>query len=231
MARADRRRRLRIVRRRIGAAVLPVLAPATLRALAKSWRVEVLGAEQRDQAFAGPGMLATLWHGRMLLPLPAHRDQGLCVLVSPSDDGALITSLLARFGYRTIRGSSNKNPARAIREMLDGLRGGGRIVITPDGPRGPRHSVNPGPAWMARETGFPILPLGCAADRSWHLKSWDRFTIPKLGARVALAYGQPLRVPSGASDAELAQATEEMKRRLLAAEEQAFRHLGREPDW
>jgi hypothetical protein len=222
---------MRIVRRRIGAAVLPVFAPTTLSALARSWKVELLGTEHRDQAFAGAGMLAALWHGRMLLPLPEHRDQGLCVLVSPSDDGALITSLLCRFGYRTIRGSSNKNPARAIREMLDDLRGGGRIVITPDGPRGPRHSVNPGPAWMARETGFPILPLGCAADRSWHLRSWDRFTIPKLGARVALAYGPPLSVPSGADDAQLAQATEEMKRRLLAAEEQAFRHLGREPDW
>ncbi len=231
MSRADRRRRMRIVRRKIGAAILPHVAPGFLRALSASWKVEVLGAEHRDRAFGREGMLATLWHGRMLVPLPAHRDQELCVLVSPSDDGTLITTMLERFGYRTVRGSSNKNPARAIRELLTNLRGGGRIVITPDGPRGPRHSVNPGPAWMARETGYPILPCGCVCDRAWYLKSWDRFTIPRFGARVTLVYGEPLYVDRTASDEELDRVTEEVGARMLAAEEQGFRHLGRPPDW
>ncbi len=231
MTRADRRRRMRIARRKLGAAVLPHVAPGFLRALSGSWKVEVLGSAHRDLAFGGPGMVATLWHGRMLVPLPAHRDQDVCVLVSPSDDGSLITTLLERFGYRTVRGSTNKNPARAIRELLANLHGGGRIVITPDGPRGPRHSVNPGPAWIARETGHPILPVGCVCDRAWYSRSWDRFTIPKFGARVALVYGEPLHVEPGASDEALEQVTGEMRARMLAAEELGFRHLGREPDW
>lgn len=231
MGSAERRRRWRRARRKLGAYLLPRFAPPILRALSKSWKVETLGAEHWDEVYAKPGMLATLWHGRMIVPITAQAHKGLCVLVSPSADGQLVPPILQQFGYKWVLGSSNKNPARAVREMLERLHAGGRIVITPDGPRGPRHSVNPGPAWMARETGFPILPCGCVSDRAWHLKSWDHFTIPKWRARVAVVYGEPLYVAREAGDEVIARATQEMKRRMLAAEERGFAHLGLTADW
>jgi len=231
MGRSERRRRMRIVRRRLGAFVLPRVAPPILKTLARSWRFETFGREHWDEAYARPGMLATIWHGRMVLGMPAQAERGLCVLVSPSDDGQLVLPLLERFGYAWVLGSSNKNPARAVREMIERLRSGTRIVITPDGPRGPRHNANPGPAWIARATGFPILPVGLAADRAWHLKSWDRFTIPKWRARVVVSYAEPIQVQSDASDDELARVTAEMKQRMVTAEQDAFRHLGVAPDW
>lgn len=222
---------MRIVRRKLGALVLPRVAPPVLKALSRSWRLETFGREHWERAYARPGMLATLWHGRMVLGMPAQAERGMCALVSPSDDGQLVLPLLERFGYTWVLGSSNKNPARAVREIVERLQAGARIVITPDGPRGPRHSANPGPAWIARETGFPILPVGCATDRAWHLKSWDRFTIPKWRARVVVSYAEPIEVASDAGDEELARATDEMKRRMVAAEEEAFRHLGVARDW
>lgn len=231
MGRAERRRRMRRMRRSFGAMLLPRLAPPILRVLASSWRFETLGREHWDQAYARAGMLATLWHGRMVLGMPAQKGKGMCVLVSPSADGRLVPPILERFGYAWVLGSSNKNPARATREMLERLRAGGRIIITPDGPRGPRHGTNPGPAWMARETGFPLLPVGLATDRAWRLNSWDRFTIPKWRARVVVNYAEPLEVAPDADDDALARATAEMKRRMIAAEEEAFRHIGVAPDW
>ena len=222
---------MRRQRRRIAALILPRVAPHLLRTLARSWKIETLGIEHWEAASARPGMLATLWHGRMLMPIPAQAGRGICVLVSPSGDGELVLPILERFGYQWVLGSSNKNPARAVRELLDRLRSGGCIVITPDGPRGPRHRTNPGPVWMARETGFPILPCGCATDRAWRLSSWDRFTIPKRGARVVVVYGEPLYVEQTAGDAEIERVTEEMGRRMMAAEERGFRHLGVAPDW
>ena len=231
MSLEDRRRRMRIARRNFGAAILPIFAPTTLRALSGSWRVEKLGQEHYDAAMEARGQLATMWHGRMLLPMRAHENTGTSVLVSPSDDGSLVTALIGRFGYRTIRGSSNKNPARAIRRMLERLEEGGMIVITPDGPRGPRHGVNPGPAWMARETGFPILPVGFGYDRGWCLKSWDHFTIPKPRARVVIVYGEPIRLDRDADDDEIHRATAEMRVRMLDAERRGFDHIGAERDW
>ena len=222
---------MRIARRRFGAAVLPILAPPTLRALSRSWKVETIGAEHFERWMAARGRIATMWHGRMLVPMPAHKNLDMSVLVSPSDDGSLVTMMLGRFGYGTIRGSSNKNPARALREMLDRLEEGATVVITPDGPRGPRHGVNPGPAWMARATGFPILPCGFVCHPAWNLKSWDRFTIPRFGARIALVYGEPIFVPEDASDDDLTEVTEEMKSRMMDAEERGYSRLGVEPDW
>lgn len=221
---------MRIVRRKIGGFLLPLAAPSLLRLLARSWKVERLDVQHFEQVLAKPGRMATLWHGHMLVPLPAHKHMDMRVLVSPSDDGSLVTMLLERFGYGVVRGSSNKNPARAVREMLTRLREGGWIIITPDGPRGPRHQMNPGPAWMARETGFPVLPCGFACDRSWHLKSWDAFTIPKFGARVAIAYGEPLYVDSEADDEEIRRATAELRERMFNAERKAAAHLGLEPE-
>ena len=73
--------------------------------------------------------------------------------------------------------------------------------------------------------------MGLAADRAWHLKSWDRFTIPKWRARIIVSYTEPILVRSDAGDDELARVTEQMKQRMVAAEEDAFRRLGVAPDW
>jgi lysophospholipid acyltransferase (LPLAT)-like uncharacterized protein len=231
MGRAERRRRMRQIRRKIGSFLVPLFAPPLVRTLARSWKLEVRGREHWDAAFARPGMLVTLWHGRMVVAMPEGARRGLSVLVSPSGDGRLVIPLLKGFGYSWVLGSSNKNPARAVREMVERLQNGGRIVITPDGPRGPRHATNPGAAWMARATGFPILPVGCVTDRAWHLKSWDHFTIPKWGARVIVRYTEPIVVSTTASEEELAGVTARLREQMLAAEETGFRELGLSRDW
>ncbi|TAJ02405.1 MAG: DUF374 domain-containing protein [Planctomycetota bacterium] len=225
------RRRYKRLRRRAGSWLVPWLAPATLGVLARSWRFTVLDAERERACVDAPGRLYALWHGRMLLGLEHHRDRSHAVLVSHSDDGALVKPLLLKFGFQVIRGSSSRGGARALREMLGELREGGTVVVTPDGPRGPRHAVNPGLAWMARATGFPILPIGFATDSAWRLSSWDAFTIPRPRARVAMAYGEPIRVPRSASEADLVAATEQLRVRLLAAEVRAARELGVPLDW
>lgn len=227
------RRRFRMTRRAIGSAISAFLSAPLLHALSSSWRYEVLD-EHHYTTHADAGFLAAQWHGRMLLALARYKHRGWRVLVSQSDDGAIIVRVLHHFGYGVVRGSrgrKGKGGARALREMRQLLDEGGVIIITPDGPRGPRHSISPGLAWLARETGHAILPVGMVADRAWKLKNWDRFTIPKLRARVVLSLGEPVRVAPDADDAELARATALVRERMIAAEERAFRHLGLEPDW
>jgi hypothetical protein len=219
------RKRFRSARRRLGSLGLRLFAPGALALLARTWRTEILGAENLAAAERHPGRLLALWHGRMLVPFPHHRGAGMCVLVSPSDDGSLAVPLLERYGQRVVRGSTNKASARALRELLGELERGGTVVITPDGPRGPRHSMNEGLAWLARATGFPVLPCGFVCDRAWTLRSWDRFTIPKPRARLALVYGEPLFVAERGPEV-LAEATAQIRRRMLAAEARGFQHLG-----
>jgi lysophospholipid acyltransferase (LPLAT)-like uncharacterized protein len=222
---------MRHARRRIGSALIPILGPPLLRLLSRTWKLTEIDHEHYEEVQRQPGYLATMWHGRMLVPLPAYRDQTLRVLVSPSDDGSLAALLLRRFGYEVIRGSTNESPLRALRQMLRALKEGGSIVITPDGPRGPRHSMNAGPAWISRATGFPVIPVGCVCDRAWRMNSWDRFTIPKPGAHITLVFAPPIYVDRQADDAEVDRVTEEIQAQIIAAETRGFEHLGCERDW
>lgn len=218
-------------RRKLGGVLIPWLAPSYLGHLSRSWRYDIAGLENYTEARQAPGLLIALWHGRMLMGLHHHRGNEYAVLVSPSDDGSLVKPLLLRFGYRVIRGSSSRGGARALREMLEELNAGGAIVVTPDGPRGPRHSMNPGLAWMARATGFPILPMGFACDSARRLKSWDAFTIPRWRARVAMTYGPLLRVARRADERELEETTRQVGASMMAAERASWSRLGLAPDW
>ncbi len=227
--------RLKRWRRRVGKHLTGWLGGPALGSLAKTWRLERSGEEHLASASEGGrrGYFMALWHGRMVvaLPLPGHAHSGYHVLVSQSGDGDVSERLLHAFGYEVIRGSSSRGGARSLREMLAVLRAGHPLVITPDGPRGPRHSMNLGLAWMARATGHPIVPCGFAAEPAWRLSSWDRFTIPKRGARVACVYGEPLSVGREGGDAALEEATEELRRRMLEAEREAAARIGAEVDF
>ncbi len=219
-------------RRQLGGVLLAWLGPLLVRLFAATWRVQRTG----DAGFAllrgaEPWVLA-MWHDRMLalMPLRWHRARGFDVLVSPSDDGGLATLALRHFGYRIVRGSLSRGGARALRELRDRLPQGGQLVLTPDGPRGPRHAVNSGVAWLARAGGVPILPLGVAVDRAWRLRSWDRFVIPKPFARLCVFYGDPIAVPADVDDAALEGIGAAVRASLLAGERAAFARLGAADD-
>lgn len=225
-------RRIRRARRSLGRSLFRAFGPAGMRRLMRTWRYEFFHPEQRAAAEAGGGgFIMALWHGRMLPSIPPYAGQDFAILVSASADGDLSEGLLRSFGYDIIRGSSSRGGARALREMLAALDRGSIVAITPDGPRGPRHSMNPGLAWMARATGFPVLPTGFASERMWHARSWDRYNIPKPRARIAVAYGEPVRVAHDASADEMHAATEDIRKRLLEVEREAFAHFGQEPDF
>jgi lysophospholipid acyltransferase (LPLAT)-like uncharacterized protein len=167
----------------------------------------------------------------MLVALPHHAGRDWEILVSPSDDGDISENLLERFGHHVIRGSSSRTGARALREMLAALHRGRVLVITPDGPRGPRHSMNPGLAWMSRATGHAVVPCGFVSHPAWRARSWDRFTVPRFGARVVLVYEEPVQVPREADQGALDAATDLIRERMLQAERRGFEHLGVEVDW
>jgi lysophospholipid acyltransferase (LPLAT)-like uncharacterized protein len=220
------RRGLRMLRRGLGRVATTSLVPAAIGALARTWRVERIDQHHFDTLSAAGPFVAVMWHGGMLLPLRVHRDRGVAVLVSPSGDGELVARILRRFGYRVVRGSSSRYGARSLRDLADELRAGTPVVITPDGPRGPRHAMNVGAAWLARETGAPILPAACCVDRAWRLSSWDRFAIPKPGARVMICYGAPVTVDRNADDADLEAVSADLRDWLLANERAAANRLG-----
>lgn len=165
-----------------------------IRMLARTWRIRAVGRESFDaNRAAGKGAIFTFWHGQML-PLVAEHRRPTTVLISDHKDGEIITQIVSGFGCRAVRGSSSKGAARALLQLSRTLNEGNDIAITPDGPRGPRHSFAPGAVVLSQRTGSPIVLLASYASHVWRLNTWDGFEIPKPFARVTVAYGEPFVV-------------------------------------
>lgn len=230
-ARTGKRSRFKRWRRELARTLGRNLGVYAIALMSRTWRARWAGLENLEAARGkGGGRIITLWHGRMLVPMAHHKNKGWTVLVSQSGDGDTIAPILARYGYGVIRGSASRGGARALREMLALLESGAVLVITPDGPRGPMHAMNPGLVWMARATGYAVVPAGFVASRAWRMKSWDRFTVPKPFARVAFVYGEPIRVEREATVAELEEKSRSIAAAMHACERRACGLLGMEPE-
>ncbi|HJR43089.1 MAG TPA: lysophospholipid acyltransferase family protein, partial [Gemmatimonadaceae bacterium] len=184
--RARRERRIR----RIVAVGTPVL-----RLLARSWRFEQENAAPwHALRREGKPLIFAFWHARMLPLVQHHRDQGVAVLVSEHADGEIITRVIERFGFRTVRGSTFRGASRALLGMIQEVERGSDVAFTPDGPRGPAESFAPGALIVAQKTGAAIVLVGAGTRSAWRLNSWDRFLIPKAFARMKVIYSDPIYV-------------------------------------
>jgi len=110
-----------------------------------------------------------------------------------------------------------------LREVVRRLREGWDAAFTPDGPRGPRHVVQPGVIEAARLSGAPIVPVSFACRSGWFLRSWDRFLIPRPFTKGVVLYGEPLRVPSGARGESLEAYRRRLEREMIELEERSDR--------
>lgn len=190
---------------------------ALLTALMGTTRWERSGTEHYD-AWIGSGRTAiyVLWHGRLLPCAYHHRDQGLATLISRHRDGDYIAGVVERWGFRAVRGSSSRGGAAALRQMVRLLRDGIPLAVTPDGPRGPRQKMKPGPLYAAQRAGVPLIPVSAGTDRAWWFGGWDRFLVPRPFALIRLAYGEPMFVPPDADQAEVERLAGMLEERLNA---------------
>ena len=186
-----------------------------LELLGRTWRIEWRRDPAASDRAPGDGRsIYAFWHARMLALGFAHRRRGVAILVSRSRDGELIARVIERLGFVTARGSSTRGGGEGALEMLAWAERGRDLALTPDGPRGPALKVKPGLAWLASRTGRPVVPAAAAASRSWVLRSWDAFRVPKPFARVCVAYGAPVPVPAGLDPAAAERWAAELERGL-----------------
>ena len=177
------------------------------------WRVE--GLHHLDAIVAsGRQPVMAFWHGRILPATYYFRRRGIVVITSENFDGEWIARIIERFGFGTARGSSSRGGLRAMLQLVRDMEQGKPAGFTLDGPRGPARVAQPGAIWLARATGNPVLPFHLEASSYWTMKSWDRTQIPKPFSTVALVVGEPLEVPSDATDEQLESSRRELERKL-----------------
>jgi lysophospholipid acyltransferase (LPLAT)-like uncharacterized protein len=208
-----------------------------MRLIKLTTRWDIRHAERVQQIVDGKaGIIALTWHSRFMM-LTSAWDKNLqqpYVMISRSRDGAVVAATCKALGLKTIRGSAKKGGKykggdAAAAGAMTAIRAGGCVVVTPDGPRGPRQRLGDGPLRLARATGAPLMPCTFAVARRKKFKSWDYFILPKLFGKGLIIWGTPVHVPADTPDADLEgiRVSIESEMNILLAE--ADTELGHDP--
>lgn len=196
--------------------VFPVLILSFMRLLAIFVRFEFrISPQCLEKIENDEPCIIAFWHGELLFQSFAFkrylRGKRAWVLISRHFDGEVISRVVRHFGIYALRGSSSKGGIRTLYRAIQKLKQKEYVVITPDGPRGPYHSVSDGIVLLAQKTNLPIVISRAFYTRYWEFRSWDRFQIPKPFSKVVFVIKEPFRVDSMELGAAKAYVKEKME--------------------
>ncbi len=184
-------------RKRVLLFLIPPLVSLCLRIILLTCRLEVRNPEHLTDEIDGHGKaLIAIWHEVLALAMWRYRGTKYHTLTSYSYDGELAARVVRTFGLRALRGSSSRGGREAVHQMERALSMGITVGFTLDGPRGPRRVAKPGIAVIAGRSHTSVVPCALVASRSWRLRSWDRFVVPKPFAKIVCVCAPPIPPPS-----------------------------------
>lgn len=175
----------------------PSIGFVLIRLLFWSCKKHFIIADSLKSSLETP-IIVVFWHGEMIFQpflyeqIRTHPNGR--VIISHHADGEIAARTITRFGLKTIRGSTSRGAVRVLLEAFKFLKQGEDLAITPDGPRGPYHSIADGIVAMTQKSGFPVVVFRLFAERFWELGSWDRFMIPKPFTKVYCVASTPLHL-------------------------------------
>jgi lysophospholipid acyltransferase (LPLAT)-like uncharacterized protein len=205
------------------------LVQATIR-----WRFDQSDTIVAEMAKPVGGMLF-FWHGRVALAVTCRdliKGRPFRPMISLSPDGEFISKTAAWLGFPPIRGSTARRPGQvskggtaAFMEALAHIAGGGGVIITPDGPRGPGEVMPFGPVMLAKRADTRVFLAGIAARPVITLDNWDRTRLPLPFSRGVAIMEGPLRVPADADRDQLEALRADWQARLIALDARAEARL------
>jgi lysophospholipid acyltransferase (LPLAT)-like uncharacterized protein len=178
------------------------------------------------QGVGGP-RIYIFWHEYILGPLHHRGHCHLSMLLSQHRDADILARVGYHLGVGCIRGSTYRGGTKAIWEMFERSRQQ-HLAITPDGPRGPRRQLAPGPIYLASRLGLPLVVMGVGFDRPWRMPTWDRFAVPRPFSRVRGVIGPAMHLPPDLDRAEMEHYRQRVERLLncLTTEAEAWAAAG-----
>ncbi len=206
--------------------IIPRMYAWVLRILAATIRRETLHQERAEKFWnQGKFVIAVFWHQRLLMmPFLPHKGR-VGMMISRHRDGEFIARAVRSFGIDSIRGSTTRGGAAALRGMVKFFKSGAHLAITPDGPQGPRHVVQKGVIELARLTAAPIIPVAYGASRKKVFNSWDHFILPLPFCTVVYVFGEAIFIPRDLSEKDLEEKrlwVEERLRQVTAEADEYF---------
>ena len=185
---------------------------------------------------SGEPFIALTWHGQQMLSLAALDGAAqVAILTSLHFAGAVVSTVVERAGFRSIRGSGTQTPAKIVAkravpaffEMRDALRQGTSLMLTADVPKLSR-VAGKGAVQLARVTGRPIYLFAAVTSARVDLDNWDRASIALPFGRGGVLWSEPLYVRKAADAREVGLIAMDISERLDDLHTSAQRNIGRE---
>jgi len=127
--------------------------------------------------------MAITWHGELLVAPQVYRTlrkkQLTSAIIAQHHDGELIARTLEKLNILPLRGSSRRGAKAVLINAIKVIKEGYSVMITPDGPKGPRYSMSDGAVALALRSKLPLMVVNYKPKSYWQLGSWDKFLIPK----------------------------------------------------
>lgn len=201
--------------------LLPGAGYLIIKFIGVTQRMRVVNLCAAKEVFAKHGCaIFAFWHNRLMMIPHIYRRlfgmKDIVTLISSSRDGEYFVRALKLFRPYIVRGSSTRGGSAAFKALVRRIREGMDCIITPDGPQGPRYSIQPGTIALARLTGVPIIPVSYWSSRYRILKTWDGFVLTLPFGKMTYAFGEPVYCPKDASDSQMDRLAETLCQSLLA---------------
>lgn len=181
------------ISRKIGVVILPILGYFLMRFY---WYTSKKKFHILNEIGSGQTVMVC-WHGELLMVPQAyryfHKQHLASGIISRHYDGEIIARILTFFSIDGLRGSSRKGAQKVLLEAFRSIKNGNDLLLTPDGPRGPRHTMHDGAVGLALKSKLPILLINYKPKKYWQVNSWDKFVIPKPFTHIDF-YVQSIRV-------------------------------------
>ncbi|HYF02020.1 MAG TPA: lysophospholipid acyltransferase family protein, partial [Patescibacteria group bacterium] len=159
--------------------------------------------------------IVAFWHGGMLPVWQFFNKQNAVGVTSLSKDGDMLAKLLKIWGFHLIRGSSSRGGDEVLKEMTSAAENA-LVLITPDGPRGPRQEMKAGAVIAAQRANAALVLCGVKIQSKKVLsRSWDLFEIPLPFSKVELRFSERIVIPADASRDTIGVLLKECEARLI----------------
>lgn len=174
--------------------LLAKLAKSLMSLLVRTCRVQIKGLESFCQLASTQKCILMLWHNRLaIVPSILYHytspDFQYAAVVSASRDGDILTRIVQSYKNGHIIQVPHLARYQALQTVIRHVKEQHSIVIiTPDGPRGPRYEMKPGVALAALETQAHVVALNWEAKHYWELKTWDRLRVPKPFTTIQVSF-------------------------------------------
>lgn len=153
----------------------------------------------------------SVWHDSLLMPLLLGRQPSTVALIGMHQDGAFLAHAMKLLNIPAVRGSSSRGGAEAVSQLIE-QTANHHIVVTPDGPRGPRREMKQGIAFLASRTGKPVVPTAFACRSAWSIGTgWTDLAVPKPFTIIHAFAGEAIVVPADADKQTLRSFTQKIQ--------------------